>query len=83
MNLTGRRLIDLSLLAKELWCKSCNTSVSVRHATQERRVGLASIFHVTCQLCQTGHQVHMSNTEKTPEFSNVSYTVNTKVIVGK
>ncbi|XP_077278749.1 uncharacterized protein LOC143906480 [Temnothorax americanus] len=76
-NNTGRRLIDLHLLADELWCKSCNVPTSLRHVTKEDRIGLASIFYITCQLCQRVYQVNTSKIEESSRFSKPTYTVDT------
>ncbi|XP_071652725.1 uncharacterized protein [Temnothorax longispinosus] len=82
VKLTGRRLIDLHLLADELWCKSCNVPTSLRHVTKEDHIGLASIFYITCQLCQRVYQVNTSKIEELLRFSKPTYTVNTKVVIG-
>ncbi|XP_024879019.1 uncharacterized protein LOC112459233 [Temnothorax curvispinosus] len=77
-NNTGRRLIDLHLLVDEL-CKSCNVPTSLRHVYNEKenRIGLASIFYITCQLCQRVYQVNTSKIEESSRFSKPTYTVDT------
>lgn len=46
-NLSGRRVVELNLLAEELWCKECEIPLSLRKIMEEKFMGLASILKIT------------------------------------
>lgn len=47
----GRRIVELSELAKNLWCCSCKECLSLQFVESETRRGLGSILSVRCHKC--------------------------------
>lgn len=79
-NLSDRRVVELQLLAKELWCKNCDNPLSLRHVIEENCMGLASILKMKCFKCQLYFDVH---TNKPHDSYNRLYDVNYKLSIGK
>ena len=85
---TGRRVVELDLLAKELdgGCKSCGKPLRLSDCTQETISGLGSFLYITCgeetcgeiNVCHTSkvHQVN-AGTRGRPVFD-----INTKLATG-
>lgn len=77
----GRRIVELSELAKNLTCYYCGKDLSLKNIVNERRLGLNSILRVRCQNCSvitdvaTG-KIHISKNNH--ECSDV----NTKIVLG-
>lgn len=53
----GCRIIDISLLADELWCRSCNEILSLSFILSEARSGYASFLSIRCKYCNTINKV--------------------------
>lgn len=86
---TGRRVVELDLLAKELdgGCKSCGKPLRLADCTQETISGLGSFLYITCgeetcgeiNVCHTS-KMHRANagTRGRPVFD-----INTKLAAGE
>ncbi|XP_044579447.1 uncharacterized protein LOC123261733 isoform X2 [Cotesia glomerata] len=48
LNLEGRRIIDLRLLAEKLWCTFCNDALSLRFLVKEEFLGLVLSKRKNC-----------------------------------
>ena len=86
---TGRRVVELDLLAKELdgGCKSCGKPLRLADCSQETISGLGNFLYITCgeetcgeiNVCHTS-KMHRANagTRGRPVFD-----INTKLAVGE
>lgn len=81
---TMRRIVDLKQVAKNLWCKQCCKSISLRDFVDEQRHGLASTLKVKCQFCGI---IVLVDTEKFSSDAGSNgarlYDVNKKLALGK
>lgn len=80
-SIEGRRIIHLETLADQLFCYKCDAVLSLQDCVSEKRIGLASIFHVKCRLCQTITDVNTDKTHEVPGGKS-HYDVNTKTVAG-
>ena len=62
--LTGRRIVNLQTLAKNLFCRKYQTTLSLKNTVGENRRGLLSSLSVKCENCLQVVLVH------TGEFHN-------------
>ncbi|XP_063436090.1 uncharacterized protein LOC134717530 [Mytilus trossulus] len=47
----GRRVVELEVLAEQLFCNRCNTPLHLKDIVGEMRYGLGSLLEVACQIC--------------------------------
>ncbi|KYN11773.1 hypothetical protein ALC57_16051 [Trachymyrmex cornetzi] len=47
----GRRIVEFSILAEQLWCVSCKEALSLNYIEKEMHRGLSSILLVRCHKC--------------------------------
>ncbi|XP_034244115.1 uncharacterized protein LOC117646905 [Thrips palmi] len=78
----GTRFIDLAVLANNLWCKTCNASLTLKNMEKEIHRGLASILHVRCVTCLDLVQVPTSKLIRVPNSSYPLWSVNMKAATG-
>jgi hypothetical protein len=78
----GRRVVDLQLFAKQMWCEDCDSALSLRFLEEERKFGLASKFTVRCHQCLLQKEVFTSALAPS-EDGRPLYAVNCKAAVGK
>lgn len=78
----GRRVVELDTLAEDLWCKKCQSGLSLRFTESEVHHYLASTSQVRCEKCNTFYKV---NTCRPNNFAlgNLHYEVNGKAVIGK
>lgn len=76
----GRRIVELSVLAEQMWCVCCKEALSLENIEQERRRGLASILQVRCHKCLI---INIVNTGKKSDGSMNRFDVNSKIVRGK
>lgn len=79
----GRRIVELDLLAKCLWCPACNHALSLRHLERESQYGCASIFTVRCHDCLQTYKVPTS--KRVPNATSNSqglFSANCKAALG-
>lgn len=81
----GNRIINLSVLAKELWCAECKIVLGIENIEKETMVGLASVFHVRCHQCLGIKFARTSTyTQKSKEDNRgCHYSINVKASAGK
>ena len=79
----GRRVVDLAVLANNMWCADCEIPLSFRWIEKEVQRGLASIFHVRCGTCLKVICVPTSTSFKLPDNTGYPlYSVNCKAAAG-
>ncbi|KAK0169410.1 hypothetical protein PV327_011592 [Microctonus hyperodae] len=77
----GRRIVELTVLAKNLKCSQCEDVLSLEKIVSEKRIGLNSQLLIYCPKCAintlvpTG-KMHITNNNKTKA------DVNTKAVLG-
>lgn len=50
--ISGRRIIDVGILHKQMRCTHCQRDLSFRNIEAEESYGLASIWSIRCSSCQ-------------------------------
>lgn len=80
----SRRIVHIETLAEHLFCKQCKITLSLKNIVHEKRVGLASIFYVRCNMCSKLTSVY---TDKEHDVGDVSkqirhFDTNTKAVTG-
>ncbi|XP_071652286.1 uncharacterized protein [Temnothorax longispinosus] len=79
----GHRIVNITKVAEDMWCWSCNASLSFRHIENETVLGLASIFHVRCQNCNKLKRVNTSDREtNVADNRKRKFDINYKVALG-
>ncbi|KAK3925215.1 Sensor protein NarQ-like protein [Frankliniella fusca] len=79
---SGRRVIDLQLFARQMWCEECDVPLSLRFLEEERRIGLASKFFVRCHQCLARKEVLSSAlAPRTTEDGRALYAINCKAAI--
>jgi len=78
----GRRIIHVKTLGVQMFCRKCQSVLSLTNIVDEKRIGLASIFLVKCNICCSVTGV---NTDKQHEVldQNIHFDSNTKFALGK
>ena len=87
LELRGRRIVELDVLAKELECKSCGASLQLLNCFRETVSGLGSFLYITCSnsdcgeinVCHT-NKAHCSNDKRR---GRPIFDVNTKLAAGR
>ncbi|CAG2206187.1 unnamed protein product [Mytilus edulis] len=74
----GRRVVELDVLAREMYCCRCNLPLHLSNTVGERLFGLASVLLIKCDnsACLATTDVHTG--KRTP---NGSYCINSKVAI--
>lgn len=57
----GKRIVDLNVLASNLFCKNCNCDLKLKNIKDEKRTGLHSILSVMCDACKAVTKVETGN----------------------
>lgn len=78
----GRRVIDLSLMSKQMQCVACNGCLHLKDIVHEIRYGLASMFGAVCPNQQCRHMNKITTSERHVN-NNGPFTVNSKSVLGK
>jgi len=81
LELVGRRVVELQLLADGLWCPTCQVTLSLKDTEREELRGLASVFFVRCSKCNVIHEVCTSKSSNTAQNHKI-YDVNCKMAIG-
>lgn len=87
LELRGRRIVELDVLAKELECKSCGASLQLLNCFRETVSGLGSFLYITCSNSDCG-EINVCHTNKVHRSSDKRrgrpiFDVNTKLAAGK
>ena len=75
---SGRRVVELDILARELWCSVCDIALSLRNSLREGRNGLLSEIDVQCDRCFQTYKVNTGKHSSSTTFPDV----NLKLAVG-
>ena len=78
----GRRIFHIKILANQLFCKRCESIISLMDTKEEKRFGLGSILYIKCCQCKFIITVYTDKQHKGPNNKLLFYT-NTKAVVGK
>ena len=57
------RVVDLLILAKNLWCQACDVPLSLKNCVREKRSVFSSTLWVSCNKCQSVTQFDTLNRE--------------------
>lgn len=80
----GRRVVDLALLAREMWCNLCDAALSLKYLKDEVQFGLASKFRVHCPTCLDLKEVFTSSVlPASTDDGRSLFAVNCKAALGK
>lgn len=87
LELRGRRIVELDVLAKELECKSCGASLQLLNCFRETVSGLGSFLYITCSNSDCG-EINVCHTNKAHRSSDKRrgrpiFDVNTKLAAGR
>ena len=87
LELRGRRIVELDVLAKELECKSCGASLQLLNCFRETVSGLGSFLYITCSNSDCG-EINVCHTNKVHRSSakrrgRPIFDVNTKLAAGR
>ena len=76
---TGRRVVELSVLADNMYCDVCKSPLHLSNTIRERRLGLGSTLHIKCSsvLCTAICQVDTGK-----RGASGSFDVNSKAALG-
>ena len=74
----GRRVVELEVLAKGMYCCSCKCPLHLTNTVGQRLYGLGGILMIECELCQTVTDVHLGK-----RGPSGSYDINTKASMGR
>ncbi|XP_024941318.1 uncharacterized protein LOC112494426 [Cephus cinctus] len=78
----GRRVVELSVLAEQLWCVSCKEVLSLQYIEKETRRGLGSILLVRCHKCLLINSVTTGKHHNWGKRRLSRFDVNTKAGIG-
>ncbi|XP_011312822.1 uncharacterized protein [Fopius arisanus] len=77
------RIVNLSMLGKELICSTCEAILSLNNIVNETKRGLGSYLEVACTQCPFVKTVPTSKLVKEPDSKNrQSFEINYKVSIG-
>lgn len=79
----GRRIIDIMLFARNMWCTDCNIPLSLRNLVKEKQFGIASRFYVRCSQCLK--EIAVDSSASVPDVSKQGrslFAVNCKAALG-
>ena len=87
LELRGRRIVELDVLARELECKSCGASLQLLNCFREMVSGLESFLYITCSNSDCG-EINVCHTNKIHRSSDKRrgrpiFDVNTKLAAGR
>ena len=81
--LERRRIVNLSILGQNLFCKECHSVLSLCDVKSEVSKGLVSIFYIPCRKCKSINQVDSDKHRQTLQKRNsIRFDTNTKAVMG-
>ena len=81
---SGRRIVDFKVMAKQLYCEFCKQILSLDDVEKEERKGLASMLLVRCRKCLATTSVSTGKMHQGPTGSHRQlFDVNSKAVFGK
>ncbi|XP_034230904.1 uncharacterized protein LOC117639401 [Thrips palmi] len=78
----GRRIVEIFVLAKHLWCCSCKECLSLEYIERETRCGLGSLFYIRCHKCAIINVVPTGKRHKDALGRDTLFDVNFKAALG-
>ena len=85
--LSGRRVVELSLLSKELadGCKYCTSPLQLSNCWKKTVSGLGSFLYITCREGNCGeiNVCHTSKVHRVSDCGRPVFDVNTKLTAGE
>lgn len=82
---SGRRIVDVSVLRQQMWCPKCNKALGLQSIQKERICGLASVWYIVCPICTASIKVHTSDKYLSKSSSRIRrkrHIVNAKLAAG-
>ena len=80
---SSRRIVELSVLGRQLWCVACKEALSLEHIETEHRRGLGSILLVRCHKCSIVNTVCTDKRhESAVDERNIRFDINFKAAMG-
>ncbi|XP_011859083.1 PREDICTED: uncharacterized protein LOC105556597 [Vollenhovia emeryi] len=78
----GRRIVEFSVLAEQLWCVSCKEVLSLQYIEEEMHRGLGSILLVRCHKCLLMNSVATGKQHNWGRRRLSRFDVNAKAVIG-
>lgn len=79
----GRRIVEFSILAKQMWCVCCKVVLSLENIEQETRREFASILLIRCHKCLLTNIVNTGKKHSSLDGSMKRFDINSKIVLGK
>lgn len=84
----GKRIVDLSILGKNLKCNNCNSILSLEKIVDEKKKGLQSVLKIQCEKCymltlvDTGGSHNVNSKAKTYLIDQKHNDITTNAVLG-
>lgn len=78
----GRRIIEVTHLAKQLKCVQCKALLHLENIKREEGRGLGSIWHVLCTACDVLNEVSTDKHHVDPTTKRQRFDINSKIAIG-
>ena len=75
----GFRVVDLCVLANQMYCKQCRSILDLNRTKKEKQIGFASVLSIVCS-CGADNMVHTAERRVT-ESGDIDYTINFKAAI--
>ena len=79
----GRRIVELKVMAQNLYCSFCKEILSLDNTEKEIRKGLASVLTVRCIKCLATTSVPTGKAHEGTSGFSKQFDTNSKAILGK
>lgn len=79
---TGRRIVELGHLAKQMICTDCKEVLDLNRTESETRRGFGSILYIMCS-CGVLNSVTTSKSHQIKKKGVPVFDINTKAVMGK
>lgn len=66
INFKGRRIVDIDIMAKNLFCRQCSQRIFLENISNEKRHGALSTFQIKCLQCHAVTNVISGKTHEVP-----------------
>jgi len=81
VDVTGRRIVEIDHLAKQLYCNDCGKHLNLNNIVNEKRYGFGSVLMIECE-CGSCNEVSTGKTHRTGKRGPAVFDVNTKAALG-
>jgi len=66
VDVTGRRVVEIDHLAKQLYCNDCGKQLNLNNIVNEKRYGFGSVLMIKCECeCGSCNEVSTGKTHRT------------------